>query len=233
MAFLKQSFILLLSFGLVFLWEQTSLAAFTMGNEGYLLESTIEENHPPRMEARLDSARQPIVTTPSYAPTNASIPFTLSLSNTVVDYGTLSPTEPVTRTTTLTVSHGAANGYRVLVSEEHELRSEENASIPDASCDNGSCTERIASYWRSILSYGFGYRCDNLFREDCDPGFLQPDFFKQFPNTALSEPPETLMANSTWGRSKKATITFKVNVAKAQAEGSYRNTVTFLTVPNF
>lgn len=207
--------------------------AFTMGNDAYLLESTINTDTNQQQQVAGDKVeRKPIVTTPSNAP-NASIPFTLSLSNTVVDYGTLSPTEPVTRTTTLTVSHGAANGYTVVAWADHNLQSPDNNSIPDTSCDNGSCTEKIASLWHSILSYGFGYRCDNLFGEDCDPGFLQPEFFKQFPNTALSEPPETLMASSTWGRSKKATITFKVNVAKAQKKDVYRNTVTLIAVPNF
>lgn len=216
--------------------------AFTMGNDAYLLKSTINTDTNQQQQVAGDKVeRKPIVTTPSNAP-NASIPFTLSLSNTVVDYGTLSPTEPVTRTTSITVSHGAANGYRVLASEEHELRSGENASIPDTSCDNGSCTEQIASLWRSILSYGFGYRCDNLDGSDCQGGFTQKEFFKQFPNTEASKPPRPVMASSTWGRSqvpdgtwrgKRAAITFKVNVAKAQKEAVYRNTVTLIAVPNF
>ena len=85
-------------------------------------------------------------------------PFSLTISNTSIDFGTLEPTNPVSRSNILTVSNQSAGGYVVSAIEDQELKAKEGVFIPDTTCDNGTCSEQTAGKWSGSLVYGFGYR---------------------------------------------------------------------------
>jgi len=164
------------------------------------------------------------------------IPFRFSINGLTIDFGALTPTNPVTRTNTLTISNGTANGYNVYAYENHALASEIDGTgnqIPDATCDNGLCTQDTSAAWTSSLSYGFGYRCDNVTGTDCGAGFSTSTFYKQFANNVLSESGAPLMKGTNVGRTKVVTITYKVNVSGTQPPGDYFNYITHLAVPTF
>lgn len=164
------------------------------------------------------------------------IPFSFTISQNLIDFGTLTATNPVTRTTNLTVNSESAKGFTVTASENRPLTSSTSA-IPDTSCDSGLCNSTIAAPWLGTLTYGFGYRCEDVSGTNCASGF-SPDlgaaassaYFKPFP---LSPNLATIMSSTKGGKGKKSQITYKVNVSASQPTGTYTNVVTYIASPGF
>lgn len=162
------------------------------------------------------------------------IPFTFTISETLIDFGTLSPTNPITRTNDLAISNGSANGYSVTAIENHELMDQtQGVRIPDTTCDTGTCSETLSGPWANTLTYGFGYRCDNLSGTDCQTGFTDSAYFKQFTDNSKSESAQSVMKGANVGRNKKVKITYKVNISGTQEAGNYENVVTYIATPTF
>jgi hypothetical protein len=162
------------------------------------------------------------------------IPFRFSITGLEINFGSLTPTNPVTRTNILTISNGSANGYTVKAYEDHSLLKVGTGSlIPDTTCDGGTCNEITSSAWTNTLTYGFGYRCDNLSGTDCASGFTTSTFYKQFANNTYNESPVAVMNGINVGRNKSVQITYKVNVSGTQAPGDYFNQIIYLAVPTF
>jgi hypothetical protein len=158
--------------------------------------------------------------------------FGFSISSSVINFGDLKPGEPITRTNRLTVSTGSSPGYQVIASEDHEPRvSASGPSIPDTTCDNGSCSETTPALWSSLLTYGFGYRCENLTGKDCNSDFLSQDMFKQFANTSKNEQPQQVMSGSSTNNRTESEITYKVNVSQSQPSGLYQNNILYIAIP--
>lgn len=161
------------------------------------------------------------------------VPFSFSISQTTIDFGTLTAANPVTRTNTITVGNNSAYGYNIFAYENKELNNPGNGSIiPNTTCDNGTCTDTNSALWTSSLTYGFGFRCDNVVGSDCDSGFTTSNYFRQFPNNSLSKPAQSLMSG-TISRSNQAKITYKVNISGSQPAGLYTNNIYFLAVPKY
>lgn len=159
------------------------------------------------------------------------IPFSFTISQNLIDFGTLTPTNPVTRTTNLTVSSNSS-GFKVTASENQSLKSS-NSTIPDTSCDNGDCTTLKSAQWLGTLTYGFGYRCDDLSGTNCPSDFSAlnaSSFYRPFP---LSPATQTIISSAKGGTSRKSQITYKVNVSAAQPNGTYTNVVTYIASPGF
>lgn len=160
--------------------------------------------------------------------------FSFSLSQSLIDFGILSPTNPVTRNTILTVNNRSGEGYSVNASENHPLQSAASGqTIPDTTCDNGSCTQLISGVWDNALTYGFGYRCDPISDRDCADGFGNNASYKQFADAGKGQAPQAVMFSGKNGGTKKAKITYKINISGTQPAGSYANTITFIAVPSF
>lgn len=160
------------------------------------------------------------------------IKFQFSISSTLVDFGTLTPTNPVTRTQTLTISNGSANGYTVTASENHPLIVDSTgAVIPDTTCDGGTCTETTSAAWSNTLTYGFGYRCDDISGTDCASGFTTGTYYKQFADDSASETEQSVMTGANVGRNKQVQITYKANISGTQPGGLYRNVITYIATP--
>lgn len=161
------------------------------------------------------------------------IPFAFSISTNTIDFGTLSPTNPLTRTNILTVSNQSAGGYVVTASENHQLLVPgSGAIIPDTTCDAGTCTETTSSAWTSTLTYGFGYRCDAVTTDYCAAGFSDSTYYKQFARADTSETAQTVMSGAT-GRSQQSQITYKLNISATQVAGFYSNVVTYIATPTY
>ncbi|MCL5970367.1 MAG: hypothetical protein M1450_02625 [Patescibacteria group bacterium] len=167
--------------------------------------------------------------------TKSKSSFAFSVSETLIDFGIISPTNPILRSTLLTVSKGSVSSYSVLASEDHPLTANNNLSIPDTTCDNSDCKEQTASPWTSILTYGFGYRCDNITGTDCSSNFLPPtysNYYKQFSDTSRNETAVAVVSGAK-GTNTQSKITYKLNISGAQAPGAYSNTITYLAVPTY
>ncbi len=161
----------------------------------------------------------------------SSLAFPVSLSSDIVDFGSLIPTNPIIRTVDLGIYNPSDSGYSVIASENNPLKSDKTI-IPDTTCDNGQCNEENSGEWTNALTYGSGYRCDNLIGADCDSSFLSPNFYRHFADASNSQTPQVVMAGIG---SQKSTgrLSYKVNISGNQAQGIYTNVITFIAVPNF
>lgn len=158
------------------------------------------------------------------------IPFSFSMSNYLINFGTLIPQTPSTLTSILTVSSGGAGAYSVRVREEDALKTTSGDSIPDTACDSGTCTNSTAGVWTSNSIYGFGY---NMSGNDVPADFINSTYYRRFANQALSETDKIIMSSNIVGRSRTATITYKINVSPIQAAGNYQNKILFTALPSF
>ena len=161
------------------------------------------------------------------------LPFSFTVSDLSIDFGSLTPQSPSSQTNNLTVSAGGAGGYQVLAFEDNQLRSNQNDDIADTTCDDTTCTETNASAWTQNTIYGFGYRMDA--DNDNIPAVFQdnPTYYKQFANKELSENAQVVMSSDSATLSATATVTYKVNIDTIQPAGDYENSITFIAVPEY
>ena len=154
------------------------------------------------------------------------IPFSFSLSNNNIDFGTLSPNSPKTDTTDLTVSSGAAHGYKVTVRENHQLQrqGETGVYIQDATGDNSDITYQNAGAWNLNSTYGFGYTLANIIGTDA----VFSSGYKQFADESITEEPQSIMQKNGVARESKVQLTYKVNVNALQEAGTYQNIITYI-----
>lgn len=165
----------------------------------------------------------------------SALPFSVSLSLETVDFGSLSPTNPIIRTVDLSIYSLSAYGYSILAFEDHPLQMNPDASganIPNTTCDNGRCSHENPQEWTNTLTYGFGYRCDNVTGFNCNSSFSKPNFYKQFADNSNSMPPQSVMAG-IGSKNKDVRLSYKVNISGNQPQGIYSNIITFIAIPNF
>lgn len=164
----------------------------------------------------------------------SSSPFFASLSTDMIDFGTLNPTNPIIRTANLSVYSLPLYGYSIIGFENHPLKNVSEPPvqiIPDTTCDNGQCNQENAGAWTNTLTYGFGYRCDNLTGNDCDSSFSNPNFYKHFADISNSIAPSIMKGIGS--ENKDARLSYKVNISGTQPKGIYTNIITYIAVPNF
>lgn len=163
-----------------------------------------------------------------------ALPLIFSISQNLIGYGILSPTTPVARTNLLTVKNNYLFGYNAIAFEDHSLYNQTSSStIPDTTCDTGTCSEKNSGLWNSILTYGFGYRCDNMSDTNgCSNDFLDSNYYKHFSNISNLQSPQVVMSGASISENKSR-ITYKVNVSTTQPSGFYSNTITFVATANF
>ena len=167
MTFIRR-FILLLHFGLIGLLGylfiglfSPSASAQTMSNDNYRLQLDAVNIIHPKSTVKNNTLG---VTSERPAKKQSEQFFTFSISQTLIDFSTLSPTNPIKRSNKLTISSGSSNGYSVIAFEDKELSSSptsnvalaSSAFIPDTTCDNGLCSEAVSAAWTNPLTYGFG-----------------------------------------------------------------------------
>lgn len=161
-----------------------------------------------------------------------TIPFSFTISSIFIDFGPVTPGAPVTRTNNLTISNGSAYGYSVVASENHPLRVDATgASIPDTTCDTGTCSEITSAAWVNLTTFGLGYRCDNVSGTDCNSGFAIATNYKQFASSESAELAQPIMQGVNAGRNIQSQVTYKVNISATQQAGSYQNLINFIAIP--
>jgi len=161
------------------------------------------------------------------------IPFSFSISDISMDFGTLTASSPSTQTTNLTVSFGGAGQYQVTAIEETPLQTFDGSnSISDTSCDGGvdTCTTSSAKPWTSNSKYGFGY---NMTGDDIPADFINSTYFRPFPDRSSAGTPKILMSSANVGKSRQSTVTFKINISNVQPAGTYRSVITFTATPSY
>ena len=162
------------------------------------------------------------------------IPFSFAISSIAIPFGSLLPNTPKTITQTLTVSAGGAGGYQVTARENTPLKIlDSSPTIPDTNCDV-SCSETTAGVWTNDTKYGFGYA---MYGNDVPTPFPTAapvgNQYKQFADTSDSEPAEIVMSSARVGRSRVATVTYKVNISSLQEAGQYQNIIYYTAIPSY
>ena len=165
---------------------------------------------------------------------NSIIPFSFSISDTSIEFGTLTPMNPTpTPTTNLTVSFGGAGQYQVTAIEETALKTFDGLnSIPDTSCDGGdnTCTITSAKIWTSDTAYGFGY---NMSGDDIPADFTDSTYYRPFADRSQEGSPAVIMSSVNVGRDRQSTVTFKINISNIQAAGTYTGVINFTATPTY
>lgn len=158
-------------------------------------------------------------------------PFTFTISDIDLDYGSLIPGTPSTLTNILTINTGSAYGYAVKAIEDQSLKLTTGSdTIPDTSCDLASpCTITDATPWTDNTRYGFGYNASGT---DADTEFVNNTYFRPFPIQGTDQP-VTLMSKNTPATNSNVTVTYKVNISGSQAAGTYQNGIQYIAIPAF
>jgi hypothetical protein len=153
--------------------------------------------------------------------------FSFAISTLAIDLGTLATNTFSTGSHTLTVT-APGNGYSVSAFETSKLMNSNGDTIPDTTCDAGTCTETAAEVWTTATNNGFGF---NMTGNDISTDFVGSTYFRPFPDASLGEVPATIMTTSAAGKNRLATVNYKASRGATQAAGTYSTSIVFIATP--
>ncbi len=157
--------------------------------------------------------------------------FSFQISQVAVDLGTLIANTHNTASHNLTITTRGAGGYAVYAYELHPLRHSNGvATIPDTTCNAGTCSETTAGVWTTQTVAGFGY---NMSGNDVPAAFVDSTYFKQFADNSTAEAMQAVMSSSNIASNRTATVTYKAGVTGLQAAGNYQTGVVYVAVPGY
>lgn len=146
-----------------------------------------------------------------------------------IEYGSLSPGEPILRNQQIAVSKNYKAPYKIYIAENHPLQSTASAliQIPNTTCDQGGCTSYTAAAWISLLTYGFGFRCVGTY---CINQFIPDNFYMQLsPDQSLRE----VINIPEQAGAVKNSLLYKVNSSPTTKVNTYTNTISIIGLPGF
>lgn len=234
---LSKVFIFVLLF--VFLGVSSSLAS-SMTNSSYEIETIVPGDNNTSKEDLIEQKISEYPTSKIIKENKYNIvikneenriPFSISTSTNNISFGDIKPGEPIIRTHTLEVIPGSAPGYQIFSFINHSLQSSSKLEIPNATCDSGSCTSLLSDEWKLPLTYGFGYRCDNLIEQPCNSSFSK-ERYRRFSNEELNEKPAPFVKVNS-GSTSKSIISLKINLSNSQIKDSYQNIIYYIATSNF
>lgn len=204
-----------------------NMASGKKQSAGYKLLDTLGQNAP----GEYDSTG--FIIKAGFEYIKSIIPFSFTISDLSINFGSLIADNPTTQSNTLTVSSGGGTGYQITTMEDHPLQAPGTITqIPDTTCDGGvnTCDEQTAKVWSSTTAYGFGF---NMSGNDIPADFADSTYFRQFADKSGSENPQVVMSSLNVGTNRQSTVTYKVNVSGVQAAGNYENSITFICTPGY
>jgi len=157
-------------------------------------------------------------------------PFTFTISDLDIPFGTLTANIGVTAQNTLTITTPSGSGYEIYAVENHPLWNEYKQPIPDTTCDSGTCSESVSGTWASSSTYGFGF---NAWGVGSTGIFTAQNQYRQFANGATAEPAVLIASESVSVEDRQTVVTYKVNISNLQASGSYQNGIIYIAIPKY
>jgi len=157
--------------------------------------------------------------------------FRFSISDDAVSFGPLSPTDFIARNITLELAGDPSYLYTVTGYENHELTDQYGDFIPNTRCDSEECNESTAGPWVNTLTFGLGYRCENIKGNDCNTGFNDKTFFKPFGFGNNNN--GAIILSGILNTTKTVQILYQVNVSGTQHQGIYQNSITYVALPKY
>lgn len=153
-----------------------------------------------------------------------------SVDPNVIDFGNLTPNNPLEKTLRITISNGNATGYTVRVSENQPLATAVGAEIPDTVCDgvkNTPCSISQSRGWLDPSTYGFGYKVEG---RTSPSDFNRKNYFRPFAATRKNDKPVVVMESRAKKAVDQSTMTLRVNIGANQPVGQYRNVLSFSAI---
>ncbi len=131
----------------------------------------------------------------------------------------------------LTVNTNAGDGYTMTSQENDQMTNAGSQTIPDTTCDSGTCTESTGGAWTTAsANHGLGHTCFGL---NCVAGYSSGANYRQFASIADTETAQTIMSSSTPVTNATSTVVYQLSVSGSQSSGDYTNTVVYITTAQF
>lgn len=131
----------------------------------------------------------------------------------------------------LTVNTNAGDGYTMTSQENDQMTNAGGQTIPDTTCDNGSCTETTGDAWvTASANHGLGHTCFGL---NCVGAYSAGTNYRQFASIADTETAQTMMSSSSPVTNATSTVVYQLSVSGSQPSGNYTNTVVYITTAQF
>ena len=159
------------------------------------------------------------------------IPFSFTLSQNYIDFGTINPQTFYTDALSINVTSGAAFGYKVTSIQNHRLENQDYSGIymPNTVGDSATITPTVQGVWVNTNTYGLGYTLSNI--TGTDASFTSG--YRSFSDSSLLESPITVMSNNGAVPESEVSVTYKLNVDPIQQNGEYQNIVTYTMTATF
>ena len=157
--------------------------------------------------------------------------FKFRLSKTAINFGTLLPNIHQTDSHDIAITSGGADGYIVYAYEAYPLKNSLSVdTIPNTTCDSGTCSYTTAGVWNTVTVPGFGY---NMSGNDVPAAFVDSTYYKSFADNSVGNPMQVVMSSVNVANNRVATVTYKAGVSNTQASGDYSTYVVFVAVPGY
>jgi len=152
----------------------------------------------------------------------------IATAPTSVPFGTVSLNTFYIGCQDLVVSTNAGNGYALTTQESSAMRTANGLyTIPDTTCDGGTCSESVAGAWTNAAKNGLGHTCANQVNHDCSSAYSGGTNFLQFANIAGGEIAQPVMSSST-NATATGRIKFRLSAGLAQPAGAYTTLITYI-----
>lgn len=132
---------------------------------------------------------------------------------------------------TFTLNTNAGDGYSLTSQETDQLTNAGSQTIPDTTCDTGTCTESTAAAWATAsANHGLGHTCNGL---DCIGAYSSGSDFRQFASIADAETAVQMMSSSSPVTNSTSTVVYKISTSGSQPSGDYSNVVVYIATAQF
>ncbi|MFZ2152901.1 MAG: hypothetical protein WAV41_02475 [Microgenomates group bacterium] len=160
--------------------------------------------------------------------------FSFAIDNLDIQLGTLVATVGSTATNKITITTPSGHGYQIMAQYNHPLSLFSGTSIPDTSCDSGTCTTTNSGVWTSPTAYGFGFNAIGINSSAVVTDIGTSNYFT---NNTYYRPfgpiGQIIMAETIPVKDHSARISYKANISSVQAAGNYQNSIIFTAVPRY
>jgi len=159
-----------------------------------------------------------------------------------VAFGSLETSNFIDAAQKLKAATNATSGYSVTAEESNEMRligatgPVVGTTIPDTTCDGGTCTASTNVGWTAATNNGFGYSLANVtgtpatfLYSEGSSGFSA----KHFSNIGAGETAHEIMSSNIPATTEEAYVCYRITIGATQEPGTYTNDVTYIATANF
>ncbi len=157
--------------------------------------------------------------------------FNFSIDNVAIDLGELTPGIHNTASNKLTITTRGGSGYTIYAYEQTPMTHTNGShTIPDTTCNAGTCTEAIAGVWTTQTVPGFGF---NIVGDDVAADFLDSNYFRQFADDSSAEEMQVIMSDTDIAEAEQGTVTYKIGIDGSTVAGNYQTGIVYVAVPGY